>query len=80
MKKVHITKRIRLLIWLLGLSSFGLVSCNQYNDYDKAAVVWLASSIGNECLFDEHNYEYVTCELLDSLGISPLFGGAHFCE
>lgn len=54
-----------------------ICQCDTYDEYDKAAVVWLASTIGNDCMVMDTTNQEVSCELLDSLGISPLFGEKH---
>lgn len=47
-------------------------------ELEKAALVWLGSSIGNDCLYENiEDREVVTCQILDSLGLSPLFGEEH---
>ena len=58
-----------------------VVSCDQNSfssEHERAAVVWLASVIGNDCEVDPtKDGNIVSCRVLDSLGFESLFDENH---
>lgn len=72
LKTVHFRVMIGLMV---------AVSCDQdalSSEYERAAVVWLASVIGNDCELDvSKDGTSVSCRILDSLGFDSLFDDKH---
>ena len=57
---------------------FRCSAIEQEDPYEKAAVVWLASVIGNDCMrMESPESNYVKCRILDSLGFNSLFDEKH---